>query len=241
MAKFVPLLRQLAPTLPLLSGCYGATEGAFGVAAELVEFAELAVSGNLQLNGSAGSGVELQHRTGSRDSSKQEEAAAEDVTSSSDGWEVPESPPSVLSGLDAREGEGELSFREFSREAPDQVSYILCPDANCYLEFLPLEQGGDASPGTQEPLRQAPAATSLLHACAWCGQPGCLLSPAFNGCPPARPPAWQPGHMQPAGLLWLGLLEAPSTAALPRHKLFLACLPILHRLQVELHFLLQDA
>ena len=38
MSKYVPHLRQLAPTVPFLSSAYGATEGKFGIQSDLVEF-----------------------------------------------------------------------------------------------------------------------------------------------------------------------------------------------------------
>lgn len=45
MQKFVPLIRELAPHTAIISPCYLATEGCFGVASELVEYASLLAKG----------------------------------------------------------------------------------------------------------------------------------------------------------------------------------------------------
>jgi hypothetical protein len=165
MAKFVPLLRQLVPTLPLLSMCYGATEGVFGVAAELVEFTELAACCDQNVWQPAGSGGKQPQQPQQPHASADTllpataaagcEAPAAPAAAASSGQQMPQSPCSVLEGVVAREGQERpsLSFREFSKEAPDQASYILCPDANCYLEFLPLSEGGEPAPSAHKLLR----------------------------------------------------------------------------------------
>lgn len=137
MAKYVPLIRVLAPNAVLLSLCYGATEGAFGVAADLVEYAclcplppSLATPADQALSsaGSSSSGG------GGTAGAAQAPDAAEQPGVGCDRSERAGSPCSVLP-----EAPGIAGFKAYSGEEPGQAPYILCPNYGVYYEFLPLD------------------------------------------------------------------------------------------------------
>ena len=112
MGKYMPLLRQLTPSVPILSPCYCATEGSFGVSAPLLEAAASA--------GACAGG----------------EAAAP----AGEAGKAPGSPRSVLApgGPAAAAAGKETGWQRFYHGAADQAPYVLCPNNRVFMEFLPL-------------------------------------------------------------------------------------------------------
>lgn len=130
MGKYVARLRLLAPNTPLLPAVYAATEGAFGIQAELAECAYLMAGGPAgaatTTNTSCSSDMRSDCSCQEAQLQKLQEAAGS--TGSDCG-----SPRSVLART-----QPPPSFAEYSREAPAEASFILCPHTGVYFEFLPL-------------------------------------------------------------------------------------------------------